>query len=465
MSTPHVTGSFRDPAGHLFTKDGVVYRQVNQVGRTDYDLLLSSGLYDTLAARGLLIPHEDLGLIAGAGPAAYTVIKPHRLTMVSYPHGWCFSQLQDAALTTLAAQQLALTAGMSLKDASAYNVQFADGKPILIDTLSFERLTPGPWVAYRQFCQHFLAPLALSAYTDERLGRLSQVFIDGVPLRLASRALPAWTWLRRGPLFHIHLHAWGEDRLMHMKPSRSRADVPTDGEKRADAGDMKAAVRTSLQAATRRLRWRPRGEWVTYYDTRESYSQEAVAQKLALVQEWLDAMRPATVWDLGANTGRFSRLATDRRIHTVAFDQDASCVERMYIDARSRGDRHLLPLVMDLANPSPAIGWAHEERASLIQRGPADLVMALALLHHLAIGNNVPFDRIAAFLKSIGRQVIVEFVPKSDPMVRRLLTSRADVFADYSELMFEKAFSPHFVIERRTSLTHSDRVLYWMRTR
>lgn len=465
MSAPHTTGSFRDPAGHLFTKDSVLYRQINHVGRTDYDLLLTSGLYDTLAARGLLIPHEDIGLIEGTGPEAYTVIKPQRLPMVSYPHGWCFSQLKDAALTTLAAQQLALAAGMSLKDASAYNVQFADGKPILIDTLSFERLTPGPWVAYRQFCQHFFAPLALAAYTDERLGRLSQVFIDGVPLRLASRALPASTWLRRGPLFHVHLHAWGEDTLMRMKPRRRQADARTDGGSPTDAGDIKAAVRTSLQAATRRLRWRPRGEWVNYYDARESYSQEAVAQKLALVEEWLDAARPATVWDMGANTGRFSRLATDRAIHTVAFDRDASCVERMYIDARSRGDRYLLPLVMDLANPSPAIGWAHEERASLVQRGPADLVLALALLHHLAIGNNVPFDRIAAFLKSIGRQLIVEFVPKHDPMVSRLLASRADVFADYSQLMFETAFSLHFVIERRTSLTHSDRVLYWMRTR
>jgi hypothetical protein len=450
MEAIRLAGSFRDPAGCVFLHEGLIHRQVNPAGQADFELLIQSGLYDALTRQGLLIPHEDLGVPAWAPDGGSRVLLPRQCPMISFPYEHSFSQLKDAALVTLRAQREALARGMSLKDASAYNVQFVDGKPTLIDTLSFERNVPGPWMAYRQFCQHFYAPLALVARVDASFGKVAQVFIDGLPLLAASRALPLRTWFSTGPLMHLHLHARAESRLGR------RAAPPT-----ATSRVLKPQLVDSLEAGVRRMRWRPRSAWTDYYGRRESYTVEALEQKHALVASWLDAAKPARVWDLGANTGRFSRLASERGIFTVAFDQDPACVEAIYLEARRRNDRHLLPLVVDLANPSPAIGWAHAERASLMQRGPTDAVFAFALLHHLAIGNNVPFDRLAGFLASVSRHLFIEFVPKSDPMVAHLLRSRADIFGEYTEGAFEAAFTRNFRLERRERLDRSERTLYW----
>ncbi len=432
----------------------MLYRQVNVAARADYDRLIASGLYDTLVSSKLLIPHEEVVLPGERAPEAYRYLKPRLVPTTSYPYSWCFSQLKDAALLTLAVQRQALAAGMSLKDASAYNVQFLDGRPVLVDTLSLEVSGPTYWKPYRQFCQHFYAPLALMAFLDTRFARLSAVFIDGVPLRLASRALPLRTWLRPGPLLHIHLHAWGEQRFAQQG---TRAES-----RRSPSATGIPALIHSLERATAKLRWTGRSAWLDYYGDRASYTGEAIDQKTRIVQEWLETARPSVVWDLGANTGHFSRVATALGIRTVALEQDPACVEQMYVDAKRRGDRHLLPLVMDLTNPSAAIGWAHEERLSLIERGPADMVLALALLHHLAIGNNVPLDRIAAFLAKVGRQAIVEFVPKDDPMAVALLTGRRDVFAAYGREEFVAALQRHFAIERTVDLPGSTRALYWV---
>ena len=199
--------SFRDPGGFLFVEGGVLYRQVNSVYKDDYDLLLRSGLYKTLTDAGLLVSHEEVSTDPPDPRIAYKIIRPEPIPFISYPYEWCFSQLKDAALATLEIQRQALAHGLSLKDASAYNVQFLDGKPVLIDTLSFEKLRLKPWVAYRQFCQHFLGPLLLMGLKDSRLGQLSRIFLDGVPLDLTSRLLPRRTRLRPGILMHIHLHA------------------------------------------------------------------------------------------------------------------------------------------------------------------------------------------------------------------------------------------------------------------
>ncbi len=189
-----VAASFRDPSGFLFSRNGALYRQINRVYADDYDHLISSGLYDQLVKSGLLIPHREVSEKPVYPELAVKVIQPELVPFISYPYEWSFSQLKDAALATLAIQKRSIKAGMSLKDASAYNIQFINGKPTLIDTLSFEIYKEGkPWDAYRQFCQHFLAPLALMARVDVRLGQLLRVFIDGIPLDLASRLLPAST--------------------------------------------------------------------------------------------------------------------------------------------------------------------------------------------------------------------------------------------------------------------------------
>ncbi|MFQ5924121.1 MAG: SAM-dependent methyltransferase, partial [Anaerolineales bacterium] len=221
----------------------------------------------------------------------------------------------------------------------------------------------------------------------------------------------------------------------------------------------------SLQGAVRRLNWGPGDTAWADYEQTHAYSDAAWREKRRLVEEFLDQARPTRVWDLGANVGFFSRLASERGIPTVAFDLDPGAVELSYRKSRDEAEADLLPLVMDLTNPSPALGWAHHERMSLAQRGPVDAVLALALVHHLAISNNLPLDRLAVFLAGLCRMLLIEFIPKEDLQVRRLLASREDIFSEYHQEGFESAFAPYFEILRSDPVGDSGRTLYWMESR
>lgn len=456
-STPQaVGGSFRDPSGFVFERDGGLYRQVNPSYREHYDRLVASGLLAELVKDGLLVSHEEVSTSLGTA-GAYKVLKPERVPFISYPFEWSFGQLRDAALVTLKVQTRALAKGLSLKDASAYNVQFLRGRPVLIDTLSFEIQQDGrPWVAYRQFCQHFLGPLMLMARRDVRLSQLLRVFVDGVPVDLTSALLPTRSWLKPSALMHLHLHAMAQKKYSGGTGSGQAKAA------KVSAHSLRALV-DSLRAAVAALKWAPAGtEWGDYYsDT--NYTEDAAAEKQRLVQAFHERVGPKTLWDLGANTGRFSRLASTKGIFTVAFDLDPAAVEKNYRDVVSSKNEHELPLVLDLTNPSPAFGWAGHERLSLAERGPADLVQALAIVHHLAISNNVPLVKVAAYLAELGRALVIEFVPKSDSQVKRLLASREDIFDTYTREGFEAAFRQHFTIEAAEPIAGSERILYLMR--
>lgn len=455
--------SFRDPAGFVFWRDGQLYRQINRCAAADYEQLMQSGLYSALVEKGMLLEHEQADVPwarSGSGDSEpYKIIRPKRLAFISYPYEWCFSQLQDAALLTLRIQRLAIEHGMSLKDASAFNIQFEGSKPVFIDTLSFESYAQGqPWVGYRQACQHFLAPLALMSHCDVRLSQLLRRYLDGIPLDMAARLLPKRTLLRPGLAMHIHLHARFQDR------SVSSQQLAQKRARKMSRAAMLGLI-DSIESSVRRLRWQPaRTEWGDYYaDT--NYTDAAMQRKLELVADYLEAIRPATLWDLGANTGLFSRLASERGATTVSIDVDPLAVERNYLEARGRADGHLLPLWIDLTNPSAARGWAHAERASLTERGPADVVLALALIHHLAIGGNIPLERIADYFSMIGRRVVVEWVPRDDSQVQRLFVVRKDVFSDYTESAFQQAFSTFFELERQAPISGTLRSVYFFRRR
>lgn len=458
MNPQRLAASFRDPGGFVYIRDGVLYRQVNRCCRQEYEALASSGLLPRLWERGLLVRHEEADLGLAASPDACRVLRPERVAFVSHPYEWPFSAWKDAALATLEIQAEAMRLGLTLKDASAYNIQFVDGRPLLIDTLSLERRAPGaPWAAYQQFCRHFLAPLALMARRDIRLGGLLKCHIDGIPLDLADRLLGCRARWSPSLLIHIHLHA---------RSQRRHAGRPAPGAAARAAGRVGdtalAGIIDSLRGAIAALSWNPAGtEWADYYDF-TNYSAAAFQAKRTIVERFLAAAAPRSVWDLGANNGAFSRLASSRGIPTVAFDIDPAAVEKNYRRMRREGERHLLPLLQDLANPSPAIGWANAERESFAARGPADMVLALALLHHLAIGNNVPLEEIAAFLATICRHLAIEFVPKEDSQARKLLASRKDIFTRYDQAHFEAAFRTHFTIRESAPIPESVRTLYLM---
>jgi hypothetical protein len=449
--------SFRDPSGYLFTREGVLYRQVNQSYADEYTRLMDSGLYAKLVKAGLLIPHTESDQKPARPELAFKIIRPERVPFISYPYEWSFGQLKDAALATLSIQKRAMKLGMSLKDASAYNIQFYNGKPALIDTLSFEIYKEGePWVAYRQFCQHFLAPLALMAYRDVRLGQLLRVYIDGIPLDLASELLPARTRWNLGLASHIHLHASAQKRFADVAVSEARGG-------RKMSKDALLGLIENIRTTVRKLEWKPAGtEWADYYAA-NNYTDVAFEHKKVLVGDWLSKMGAKTVWDLGANTGIFSRVATETGAFVVSSDVDPAAVEVNYRLVRENKEQNLLPMAVDLTNPSPAIGWNNRERDSFIQRGPVDVVLALALVHHLAIANNVPLLRVAEFFAACGEWLIVEFVPKSDSQVQKLLRSRPDIFSEYTRNGFEKAFSQWYTIKQSSAVRDSERWLYLMK--
>jgi hypothetical protein len=461
MSDSRVPASFRDPSGYLFVDEGEVHRQVNPSFRDAYELMMSSGFHADAVRQGLLIPHEELSPQHFPGRAdAYKILLPEQIPFISYPYEWSFSQLQDAALLTLELQKLALEKNLCLRDASAFNVQFLRGRPIFIDSLSFEAYVEGrPWVGYQQFCRHFLAPLALMAHNHVELRRLLRANIDGIPLDVASAVLPGKTLLRFSLLTHVHLHARAQRRHGDTRKSKEKANTS-----RISRRGMLGLV-DSLRSAVAQLTWDPAGtEWGAYYED-TNYSGRAQEHKKELVSRFLKRTTLRTVFDLGANTGLFSRLASDLGIHTVAFDVDAAAVEKNYRDCRKSEETHLLPLINDLTNPSPGLGWSGNERASFFDRGPADGAMALALVHHLAIGNNVPLPHVAKMLRRTARRLIVEFVPKSDSQVQRLLATREDIFPDYTQEGFEAAFAGDFNVLAREPVLDSDRVLYLMERR
>lgn len=408
-----------------------------------------------------MVGYTDVGLALAARDGAAAVIRPDRIGFISYPYEWCFSQLKEAALLTLELQSRALDAGMRLKDASAYNIQFADGRPMLIDTLSFEQAPETePWPAYRQFCEHFLAPLALMASRDVRCGLMLREFIDGIPLDLAVSLLPGRTRLNFGLLSHLRMHAGAQRRAARTAPGTAASGA---SERRVSATGQRALL-DSLRRTVDGLRWEPTGHWAGYATT-TSYSEIATASKGEIVRSMLDAVGGQRAWDLGANTGVYSAMAADAGYEVVAWDQDAGSVEAHWRRVRGGSRAGVLPLVLDLANPSPGLGWALEERRSFLDRGAPDVALGLALVHHLAIGNNVPLPAVARLFARMAPHAIVEFVPKEDPMVRHLLASRRDIFDTYDLDGFRAAFGAEFEILREEPIYDSPRTLFLLRRR
>jgi hypothetical protein len=452
--------SFRDPAGFVYSRDGRLLRQVDRSFAASWEALTRSRILDQLVESGLLLPFEHAPIDTAADPShALAVLRPEPVDFISYPYEWTFGELKDAARLTLDAQARAVEAGFRLRDASAYNVQFRGGRPILIDTLSFEPADPAdPWPAYRQFCEHFVTPLALMAHRDLRCGLMLREHIDGIPVGLAARLLPTRTRFSVGLGAHVHMHARAQGGVdaTTSGPAPSRRRMSRTGV---------AALLDSLRRTIDGLDREPTGtSWAEYSET-ASYATDAMRGKEETVRRMLEQAGGSTVWDLGANVGHYSRIASALGRRVVAMDSDPAASERHYRAVRAASEDRILPLVVDLTNPSPSLGWAHLERRSLADRANADVVMALALIHHVAIGANVPLDRIASYLARLAPTLIIEFVPRSDPMVKRLLATREDIFRDYTPEGFACAFERSFVIREVTALEQSERTLYLMERR
>ncbi len=443
------SSSFRDPSGFIFRVNNEIYRQVNYSYKDDYDLLMNSGLYDKLTEKGFLIKHIEIDKKV-EDDNCYKTIKPEMIDFISYPYEWSFSMYKDAALLTLKIQKIALKYDMSLKDATAYNIQFKNGRPVFIDTLSFEKNDNMPWVAYKQFCQHFLAPLLLMAYRDIRLQSLMKNYIDGIPLDLTTSLLPKRCLLNPAIFMHINLHS----KLQSGYESSGKVKIHSITKK------QKSAIIEELIDFVKSINWQPKNtEWGDYYSF-TNYSDEAMTDKGKIIEKYIEKISPVTCWDLGANNGYFTRIAANKGVKSVAFDLDPVAVEKNYLRIKQEKEKNILALVMDLTNPSSSIGWNFSERMSLKKRGKVNLVLALALIHHLAISNNLPFSEIARFFAGICDNLILEFVPKNDSKVQILLSTRKDIFLLYNQEYFEKEFGRYFNIVDKQQVKNSERIIY-----
>ena len=438
--------SFRDPSGYLFTHDGTLYRAIQPSYQEHYEHLVSSGLMATLEGKKLLVLSQEIEPAADM-PEAWKIIQPEPLPFISYPYEWCFHQLKQAALHTLKVQELAMEHGMTLKDASAYNIQFVGANPVFIDHLSFEVLEAGkPWAAYRQFCEHFLGPLALMHYKGTHLLPMLQAWPDGLPLSMVAELLPGKSRLKSGLLMHVH---------MHQKAAQGAEVGKAESSRRLKSSALGNLIR-NLAETVESLSWSATAShWQEYIGglAAENYLEP----KEQAVQDALRSIDPQSALVLGANTGHFAKMCAAADVYTVALESDATCVQEM---SSANNAPNLLPLVMGLDAPSPALGFDHRERMSLEERGPADVVMALALIHHLCIGRNIPLPQLAQWLARLGNSLLVEWVPKSDERTKWLLANRADVFEHYTEADFQAAFEAHFTLESRTELGTSGRILY-----
>ena len=456
------SGSFRDPSGHVFSKKGCIYRSIFTPGVKDFEAARDAGIYDKLIESGLLLPHEevDIGDLTPEG-TIYCLTHP-RLPMISYPWEWPFSMLKEAALLHLDAMEMLLPHGFWLRDASAFNVQYDGNRLCLIDTLSIgQRIAESPWVAYGQFCSHFLAPLAMAAYRDIRTLSLWRNYIDGYPLDLAIKMLPFWRRYRPGLFMHLTLHA------RFQNAADRKEDIgKTKLLKRPKVSDRGlVGLIHSLRRTIEGIKWKRTSKvWEEYAEIR-TYEDEDVVQKSEYVDRVVQRLQPRVVWDLGANTGEFSLIAGSHGAFVVSIDGDPACTEFLYQKISvENGKKRILPLTMNLANPSPGLGWNSNERLSLNDRGPADMVLALALIHHLVFSSCVPLSMIAKWFGNFAKHLLVEFVPPADPMVQKLLRNRGDEHLPYNLEVFRSSFGEFFDFIDQTLLPN-DRILFLCKRR
>ena len=385
------------------------------------------------------------------------VLKHERIPFISYPYEWSFGMLRDAGLLQLELLLEALKENLILKDSSAFNVQWRGSVPAFIDITSFEKLAPGePWVGYRQFCQLFLYPLLLQAYKDVPFQLWLRGSLDGIESEHLVRLMSARDFLRPGVFTHVFMQARMQSRF-----GNSQRDVKTDLRKAGFSKQLIVSNLKRIKKLIQGLKWEPeKSVWADYAIT-NSYSEEESERKAAFVREVVHSRFWELTWDLGCNTGVFSRIAAENARYVVALDADQLAVERLFRELKAEGMKTILPLLNNLADPSPNLGWRGLERKSLANRGKPELVLCLALIHHLVISANIPLGEFVEWLAGLGADLVIEFITKENAMVQTLLRNKEDNYSDYNKEFFEECLSKAFDLVRHERLDSGRRILYY----
>lgn len=445
----------------MFLDADAVWRGLSADALADFEALAGTRFYRQALHRGEIVGTELVpdGILMGGGAWA-GALRHQRIEPRSYPYEWPFEMLRAAARLQLSLTRAALAEGLITKDASSYNVQFVGTRPVFIDVGSFERLRRGePWPGYRQFCELFLNPLLIQAVLDVPFQPLLRGSIHGIAPTAAADLLKGHGRLQKGVLTHVKLHARAERRYADANRTQIQSELTCAG---LGPGLIDAQLK-NLQRAVDDLTWdRQRSTWSEYGD-RAHYSDRDLVAKEEFVAATISAdAAPNLVLDLGANDGRFSRLAVRSGARSVvAVDSDHLVIDRLYRELERDGERRVLPLVVDLSDPSPGVGWRSRERAPFVERVRPDLVLCLAVVHHLALTNNVPLDEIVAFLADFGAAMVVEFPHRDDPMAAKLLSrKRVGLFDTYNRANWERALQGRFIVRVTEVLPSGTRTLY-----
>jgi hypothetical protein len=454
----HHPASFKDPSGFVFKANNKYYRQVNKSYSEDYDLLMSSGLYKALTDKKLLIPHTEVNENISGSDDWYKTLLPEQLSFISYPYEWSFDELKDAALLTLRVLKISVKHGMILKDGTSFNIQFYDGKPVFIDTLSFEKYDESkPWIAYKQFCECFLFPLYLEHYHKIDVQKLLSVYLEGIPATTTAKLLPAKSRFKLSTWLHVFLQA-----------SVTAKTKPTN--KTATASFSKAKLLNlieSLQNAIKPLHVKTtiQSTWNNYYEE-TILSKNYLDAKEKVFRDFVSDINNGRTMDVGCNDGYFTKILAEKNQNVIAVDFDSQCVNKLYLDIKAGSVKGVLPFCLDLTNPTPAVGFNHAERQSFAERAKSDTVTALALIHHIVLSKNVPFHDVAKMFSDLTKQhLVIEFVPLTDEKSQQLIANKPVYHKPYDPEAFEKHFSDYFEIERKQIIPGTARILYRMKKR
>ena len=448
--------SYRDSAARVVKKEAGYFRYIFQEYKSEYNYLIQSGLYQELVQLGLILEHSEIE-IDNSDPKIYKLLYPTQIPFQSYPFEWSYKQWIKAILAFLTINQIALKYGMILKDATPFNFYLSAGKAIMFDTSSFMFFNENDnWIAYKQFCEEFLSPIVLMHYNGTEWSKLTITELRGMHLNFVSKQLPLKSWFNLTTLLHIHLHSRYSNKI-----------YSTENEIKKIKGFTVEKIQSLQQMIFKTITlwvkpYQYTNHWNGYYKN-DIESAEYLEDKETTIRKWLEITKPISVIDLGANTGKFSFIAAEYAERVVALEADDNCVDTIEKQILANNINNIVAIVGNLNEPSPNLGLLNSETKNIYERANSEMVLALALIHHLFFTNKISINQIGEILnKFSSKYLIVEFIEITDKRVQELIVNNHTNQEDYTETNFIESLAKYFKILEIKKLQNSNRSLLFM---